>query len=62
MRITTYTTEDELLDGLTKTIALLNLYELSGSVSTVVLAQAIKACTPNGLVTTHDVMHVLTPD
>jgi hypothetical protein len=62
MKIATYITEDELIEGLTDTIALLNLYELSGSMSTLALAQAIKASTPNVNVSTYDLLHVLVPD
>lgn len=62
MKIATYITEDELIEGLTDTIALLNLYELSGSMNTLALAQAIKASTPNVNVSTYDLLHVLVPD
>ena len=62
MKFETYMNDDELVEGLTSAIALLNLYELSGSMSTVALAQAIKASTPNASVTTHDLLHVLIPD
>jgi hypothetical protein len=62
MKFATYITDDELVEGLTDTIALLNLHELSGSMSTVALAQAIKASTPSSSVTTHDLLNALVPD
>ncbi len=62
MNTTIYCTEDDVVEGLTKTIAQLQLHELSGSMGTAVLAKAIYASSPTGRVSTHDLVNALVPD
>lgn len=62
METITYTTQEELVEALTNTIAQLQLHEMSASISTVALAQAILASSPHGVVTTHELLNALVPD
>ncbi len=62
METTNYHTVDELIEGLTNTIAQLQLHELSGSMGTAALARAIFASSPNGNVTSNELFNALVPD